>query len=100
MYISDTPLVYPFIEYQAYLLARNNTLVVGARAGSLFMFSSWGDGYINADFAPTFGWSWGIGSRKQFGIMPYIGCDLYLILTGGYEGDFYPMPFLGVTFEF
>ena len=87
--------VSPFIEYQAYFLSRNSTPVAGVRLEGLADIQSH-KGYYDLGFSPSFGWSWGIGSRRQFGIMPYIGSSLFFN-GGGLDMLNY---YLGVVFEF
>ncbi len=94
-------LVGPVIEYQAYILKRNSTPVVGVKLVGLAQLND--KVAYAAGFSPTFGWSWGIGSNRQFGIMPYIGvsalCDITSTMR---DEDFVSVifPNLGVLFEF
>lgn len=90
--------VYPFIEYQAYLLKRNSTPVLGVKLSNLLLLES--SPNFHAGISPSFGWSWGIGSRRQFGIMPYLGCDVFYCYHGPTKDSLFPNPFLGVVFEF
>jgi len=88
-----------FLEYKAYLLHRNSTPVVGVRASCLMGMEVGEDEWMNymAGLSPSFGWSWGIGRRKQYGIMPYTGCHVLYVFE---EAFIQPLPFLGVVFEF
>jgi len=92
----------PFIEYQAYILDKNSTPVVGGKILSFARIPFDSEEHIRFlngfAIAPQFGWSWGIGSQKQFGIMPYISAELFLEFAHGLH--FYPMPAIGVVFEF
>jgi hypothetical protein len=90
-------IVSPFIEYQAYILPKNSTPVVGVRLEHLMVIDETPIYYAAA--TPTFGWSWGIGSQKQFGIMPFIGCGVFYQYTGPDRGHVFPFPMLGVVFE-
>ena len=103
IYPSSHPeiLVGPFIEYQAYILKRNSTPVVGVKLVGLAQFDE--SVAYGAGFSPTFGWSWGIGSNRQFGIMPYIGITALCDISSSIEDEeFTPviLPNLGVLFEF
>lgn len=97
----DEYIVSPFIEYEAYILKRNSTPVVGVKLIGMVDFSD--KYYYLAGLSPKFGWSWGIGSNKQFGIMPYIGiialCDITRTMR---DETFVPLfiPQIGVAFEF
>ena len=88
----------PFIEYQAYFLKRNSTPVAGIKLEHLTYLES-GSIHHYIGLSPNFGWSWGIGSRRQFGIMPYIGCALFFDYAEGFDLSILN-PYLGVAFEF
>ena len=88
-----------FIEYQAYILRRNSTPVLGARVGCL---QSWDFETIPGDFLcffePTFGWSWGIAGGR-YGIKPALGFTFFLFPKAN-RPDEIAVPYISVNFEF
>ena len=100
---SSDPTIVPaaFLEYQAYFLKRNSTPVAGVKLQGMAELSD--RPYYLAGLIPTFGWSWGIGTQKQFGIMPYLGIGAFYEITRSKMHDSFTalmLPILGVVFEF